>query len=267
MGLYHHSIPTEAHKRRLLILMEKSEAKSHKNEPWYGKLIGDESIALVLVEPEARIDHPVMVGLERAGLHGTKQVLALNPFNSDEYREPENLVLGLPMAKAMIMRDLCQVLGAVSCEVDVRHKSAKSSGWQAGLEALAPKWGADAMIKRAMAGLWEAKASLGGKYAGGEPDVEQAKAILGRAGLSSDQDLVTLVRAAENKNNRVLEQVCKVSAVSEATRTVELTAKAIVPDVITCKGDFKFKSEDRTEYTLDFTVRWSPGTRRETGAK
>jgi hypothetical protein len=267
MGLYQHSIPREAHKRRLLILMEKSEAKSHKNEPWYGALIGDESIALVLVEPEARIDDPVMVGLERSGLHGTKQVLALNPFNSDEYKEPENLVLGLPLAKATIMRDLCQVLGAVSCEVDMKHKSAKSSQWQAGLEAAAPKWGGDAMIKRAMADLWEAKASLGGKYAGGEPDVEQAKAILDRSGLSTDLELVTLVRAAENRKNRVLEQVCRISAVSEATRTVELTAKAIVPDVITCKGDFRFKSGDRTEYTLDFTVRWSSSTRRETAAK
>lgn len=257
MALFKQTIPDEPHARRVLALMDRHVAQAQRNEAWYGRLATDESIALVLVDPESRLDHPVMRRLERDGLHGRNRVLALNPFDEEQYQEPQEQVFGLPLVKARIMRQLAQLLGATEFSLDVEHKTEKSSTWKGGVDAAAPKGGGAAMIHQAMRELVGAKATVSGKFSGGDADIEKASALLERACLSGDGELQALLHAARHSQNRVLEHVCRIGAVNEATRTVELAARAKVPGVLECKGDFKSERSERTEYRMNLTVKWA----------
>ena len=84
------------------------------------------------------------------------------------------------------------------------------------------------MLHQAMRELWSAKATVTARFAGGAADLDQASALLGRSCLSSDGELQALLQAARHRQNRVLEHACSVGAVGEATRTIELVARAKV---------------------------------------
>ncbi len=256
MGLFQHRIPEESHQRRILVLMDSAEARAHRNDPWYGDLQRDDSIALVVVDPDAPLEHRVVERLRRSGAYRRNRVLAMNPFDSDDYQEPEPLVLGLPYSKAIIMRDVASQLGAESFTMEVEHKTQKATDWKVGLDASHPKGGGGALIKRAMTDLVHSSGIVSGRFDGGTPNIERASEILQRAGLFHDLQIRSLVEAARNLDNRVLEHACRLEMTSEATRTIELTLKAIVPKVIECKGEFKRTTEERTEYRMNFCVKW-----------
>lgn len=258
MGIYTQQIPDEPHRRRMLVLLDKHAAYAHRNDAWYGRLGLDPAVAIVLVDPETHIDHAVMELLQRTGLDRQNRLLALNPFNWDEYQEPQDQVLGLPVAKARIMRRLAQLLGATNFSLEVEHRSEVTSEWKSGVDAAVPKGGGGAMLHRAMVQLADRKAAVAGKFAGAEPDIESAEALLRRAGLSSDGELRSLLEAARPGPNRVLQHTCAVSAVNEARKTIDMTAEVKVPGVIECMGEFVKKWSDRTEYRMKVDVCWDP---------
>jgi hypothetical protein len=258
MSIYTQQIPDEPHRRRMLVLLDRHAAHAYRNEAWYGKLGLDPAVAVVLVDPERHMGHAVMDLLQRTGLERRNQLLALNPFNWDEYQEPKDQVLGLPVAKARIMRRLAQLLGATSFSLEVEHKSERTSEWKSGVKASAPKGGGGAMLHRAMVNLADRKATVAGKFSGGDPAIDQAEALLNRAGLSADGELRSLLEAARPGPNRVLQHTCAISAVNEARKTIDMTAEVKVPGIIECTGEFVKNRSDRTEYRMKADVRWEP---------
>jgi len=256
MGVFTQQIPDEAHKRRILVLVDRGRARAYKNKDWFAGLKLDDAIAVILLDDSEPLHHPVMKKLEQNGLTARNHVLALNPFHGDEYKTPEQQVFGLPIEKARIMRYLAQLLGATQFSLEVEHKDARALAWKAGLEGSGPKGGGGAMVHRAVSALANASATISGKFQGAEPDLKKAEHLLTRAGLFADSEFRALYEAAL-PGNRVLEHKCSVEAVSEATKLIELAAHAKVSGVFECKGDFKLDKSEKTEYRMKICVSWA----------
>jgi hypothetical protein len=223
--------PSDPEKRRVIVPLTESESVRANDNRDLRSLLAGRGVAMLRLPVDAdpkAAGSPVVQALSAAGLVENRVVLVQSPLRPERYVPAHDAADALAREKYMLGVRLYQRLGArrvaieeVERVTDGHSISLRMSGTHNGL-------GAGGSVEYARLTELMRSIEMSHEFAGGEPNLNAARALLLGVGLSDDLHLGGLVEM-RHEDNALLRQRVKVGTARENERIRGWLGEALVP--------------------------------------
>ncbi len=245
-------------RRRILSLAEVDYDRCQYDADFGGpELLADAFTTVISVPVQADVlaHVPELQELDNAGLLLPGRLLIRSPFDRRCYVAANEAWQHFAVAKYNAIALLCQVLGANSLEITEFHKGedSKTAAVAAGFPGKAKVEIAGEIRKQVTESL-----TMNYRWAGGEPDVNTARAVLNDTGLGADPAVRRLADQRELVGNTLRSYELTTDLLAEATREISF-ALELLPSMKKLKlsGNFDLDIESVRSLSLRTSMKMS----------
>lgn len=239
-------LPTDPSKRRVVVAV--SENKVHE----CGSVIETSGAAILPLpaEPEDELGRRVADSNRLSG----HQILVQSPYYQDNYAvlsDAEDLFV---REKHEVFGRICQLLGATKYEATDVHEEKKSDHTKTGANVKGAAYSLGVQGNREVSEADRAKWSSEGKFKGGPPQIDEAKALLRARGLEGDPTLRGLIDACTG-SNPIQDYTFELDLLRETSKHLSIAASLMVPQAMTTiKANWENNLSQRTQYKVRMRV-------------
>lgn len=217
---------TEPEDRRVILVARRANEHELRTDPRFIDFM--DSDGAILISTPLKIEDqadPIVSRLRSNGLMRDGQLLVQSPFDSSDYYPAHQALENFTLVRCYAFAELSQALGAKT--VEVREVKVQSSDRSRNGDAAAttPIGRAGIKLEHRVKGRLETAMEAAHTFAGGEPDVDEARGVLARYRLQGDPAFTSLVDM-RSRGNTLHRRVVTLNLKEGADRRLDIAAQA-----------------------------------------
>lgn len=216
------------------------------------KLLLNEEV--YILPSSSQQSNPVVQGLFDSGLARPGAVLIQSPFDKDVYEDSEKAVERFGLDKHLYFSELCGFLGARKVTVEqVEHKNTEGKKTASIKGGVPIRGSGEGKIENEELTSFCNHLYLVDKFAGGSPNVPEAKEFLEQKGLLGDANMKSLLEMCQNPNIQIESRSLQLNMTSEVQRNLNVLARLDI-SALSLETGYDRHLKEQTELTLTIKV-------------
>ena len=243
--------PNEPHRRKTVLVLDQAKIDALEYEEGGAELLLNEEV--YILPSSSQQSNSVVQGLFDSGLARSGAVLIQSPFDKDVYEDSEKAAERFGLDKYLHFSALCGFLGARKVTVEqVEHKNAEGKT-TVSVEGNRLTGGVEGKIENEELTSFSNQLNLMDTFAGGSPNVPEAKEFLEGKGLLGDANMKSLLEMRQNPNNPFTSRRLQLNMTSEVQRNLNVLTRLNIPAFLLETG-YTSHRKAQTEFTLTIKV-------------
>lgn len=250
--------PTEPERRKVVFVLREVDIDKLSVSEQAADVLDNDEVHVLRYPPQQ--PNEIVSGLVGSGIARPGRVLIQSPFDVDVYRDSAQIVEECALDKYFYFSRLCQLLGAKRIAVEQITLKDSERKISSRVEAEFKVVEAEAKVGNEELDSFREKIVLEDTFPGDSPDIDAARELIARTGLSGDAGMRSLVDLRRGSKNLIKNRHLELNMTTETNRNLNVLArvKAGGPGglvrIMSLETDVDRILKERKEFTVRIKV-------------